>query len=417
MAKASGPQRPRRRFGRVRKLPSGHYQAGYLAPDGSMIYADRTFPTKAMADRFLVLTEAEMLSGTWTAPERRRETVGEWAERWLTQGRSQGQWRATTANRYGNVVKTHVNTRWGSTPLGDVTREDVREWATEMREAGSALGTVRYAVGTLSRILQLAVDAGIILTNPCDRVRVGTPRPPEVRPLTVEDVEALATEIEQPELKTAGNGARPVGLPVRSDLALWVRLAAYCGLRAGEVAALRWGRINLDAKVLRVEESLSESAGNLVFGHPKGNRPRAVPIPDPLIPDLRDHLGKHVGPADDDLVFTTESGGPIWHSDLYPRHFKPAVKRAGLSPDLRYHDLRHTYAALLIAEGAHPRSIMERMGHSSITVTLGTYGHLFPSLEAELTDRLSRAISRGRSKASCTGVARPGAPKSKPPKK
>ncbi len=83
MAKASGPQRPRRRFGRVRKLPSLRYQAGYLAPDGSVIYAEQTFPTKAMADRFLVLTESELMSGTWSSPERQRETVGEWANRWL----------------------------------------------------------------------------------------------------------------------------------------------------------------------------------------------------------------------------------------------------------------------------------------------------------------------------------------------
>src|SRR5690606_10258528 len=84
-------------------------------------------------------------------------------------------------------------------------------------------------------------------------------------------------------------------------------------------------------------------------------------------------------------------GGPLRHSNFYARHFKPAVLRAGLPEETRFHDLRHSYAAMLIAEGAHPRAIMERMGHSTIQVTLGTYGHLFPTLEAALTDPLDAA--------------------------
>lgn len=105
-------------------------------------------------------------------------------------------------------------------------------------------------------------------------------------------------------------------------------------------------------------------------------------------------------------MFTDDLGCPVSHTNFYRRHFKPAVTRVGLPPDLRFHDLRHTYIALLIAQGAHPRSVMERAGHSSITVTLGTYGHLFPGLEADLTDKLDRAISSERAQsqlhADCT---------------
>ena len=87
-------------------------------------------------------------------------------------------------------------------------------------------------------------------------------------------------------------------------------------------------------------------------------------------------------------MFTAPRGGPLRHNLFYVRHFKPAVVRAGLPPALRFHDLRHTCAALLIAQGAHPRAIMERLGHSSIQVTLDRYGHLFPGLDAALTDGL-----------------------------
>ena len=82
------------------------------------------------------------------------------------------------------------------------------------------------------------------------------------------------------------------------------------------------------------------------------------------------------------------------HSNFSARDFKPAVIRAGLPEATRFHDLRHSYAAMLIAQGAHPRAIMERLGHSTINVTLGTYGHLFPSLEASLTEALD-AVYQG----------------------
>ncbi len=78
------------------------------------------------------------------------------------------------------------------------------------------------------------------------------------------------------------------------------------------------------------------------------------------------------------------------------RYFKPAVRRAGLPDGLRFHDLRHTCVALLVAQGAHPRAIMERLGHSSIEVTLGRYGHLFPSLDAGLVDGLQQAYEASR---------------------
>jgi len=88
------------------------------------------------------------------------------------------------------------------------------------------------------------------------------------------------------------------------------------------------------------------------------------------------------------LVFTGDQGGPIRHNLFYARHFKPAVRAAGLPERLRFHDLRHTCAALLIAQGAHPRAMMERLGHSSVQVTIDRYGHLLPSLDETLVDGL-----------------------------
>src|SRR3546814_14866685 len=100
-----------------------------------------------------------------------------------------------------------------------------------------------------------------------------------------------------------------------------------------------------------------------------------------------DHLGQRAGDPDD-FVFTAPNGGPLRHTNFYGRHFKPAVVRAGIDPTSRFHDLRHTAAALMIAEGTHLLVVKERLGHSTITVTPDRYGHPFPSLEAALTLKL-----------------------------
>ncbi|MGH9223663.1 MAG: tyrosine-type recombinase/integrase, partial [Acidimicrobiales bacterium] len=96
----------------------------------------------------------------------------------------------------------------------------------------------------------------------------------------------------------------------------------------------------------------------------------------------------------DDAVVTAARGGPLRHGLFYNRAFKPAVVAAGLPPALRFHDLRHTYAAFCIASTADPYAVLRRMGHSSITVTYGTYGHLFPERDAEITDRLEDLFRR-----------------------
>ncbi len=134
-------------------------------------------------------------------------------------------------------------------------------------------------------------------------------------------------------------------------------------------------------------EALKDVHGRLSFGPTKNHGRRTVRLPPFLCELLACYLTDRPR-RPNDLVFTAPDGGPLQHRLFYRRYFRPAVERAGLPDALRFHDLRHTCAAMLIAQGAHPRAIMERLGHSSITVTLNTYGHLFPSLDEALTDGL-----------------------------
>jgi integrase len=368
-----------------------------------------TYPTKSGAERALALAHAEEIQGG--APLDADGTVAEWAERWLEDGAR--RWRGQTVvgynmiwRKHNMIWRKHVQPRWGDVPLGDVRRADVQRWSNMLGDSGMSTARVRHAVGTLQRILRFAVDHEALPASPIDRLRLATPKPAKVKPLTIKQVEELAKAIESPEYASGGHGAgQPEHRRHRPDLSLWMRLGAYCGLRAGEILALRRESIDLERRVLVIDRSVSDVGGHLVIGPTKTGHTRAVPIPESLLTDLREHLARRVTPEPDALVFTSETGGLVSHAYWYRNYFRPAVKRAGLPEGVRFHDLRHTYASLLIAQGAHPRAIMERSGHSSIQVTLGTYGHLFPTLDEALTGRLDEAIQSERAEMSGAEVA------------
>ena len=170
--------------------------------------------------------------------------------------------------------------------------------------------------------------------------------------------------------------------------------APRTGLRAGEISALRVGRVDPIRGRIEVAESAAEIGsvpGGIVYDDPKTYERRTVPMPRNLADEIADHLMSR--PSDPNaFVFTAPGGGPLRHNNFYNRHFKPAVVHAGLPTRTRFHDLRHTNAALLVAQGANPLSIKQRLGHSSITVTFDRYGHLFPELEQEMTERLDAAL-------------------------
>ena len=197
-------------------------------------------------------------------------------------------------------------------------------------------------------------------------LRLVRPRKSEILFLRPEEVHALAEAI-----------APPCGT--------LIRFAAYTGLRAAEIGALLVKRIDFRRGRVEVAESVSGVAGQLIVGPTKTYANRHVPMP----PRLLDELAAYLGPRREhreELVFTSPKGGQLRHGTFYSSKFKPAVRAAGLPEGLRFHDLRHTYAAFCIASTADPYAVMRRMGHSSITVTYDTYGHLFPERDVEITD-------------------------------
>jgi len=164
-----------------------------------------------------------------------------------------------------------------------------------------------------------------------------------------------------------------------------IYVAAYTGLRWGELAALKAERVNPLRRTIEVVESLAEVNGYLYCGPTKTGANRTVTLPKFLSQMLQNQL--EIYPSSEGYVFTSPEGGPL-RRNFYRRHYKPAVRRAGLPSGVRFHDLRHTCAALLMAQGAHPKEIQERLGHSTIRMTFDRYGHLFPNLDERLRDGL-----------------------------
>lgn len=194
-------------------------------------------------------------------------------------------------------------------------------------------------------------------------------------------------KVEREEMRflTPAEVARLAGV-INSRYRAPVLVGAYGGLRIGELAGLRRGRVDLLRGTVDVAEIVVEVRGHLHTGPPKTRAGRrTVGLPRAVVEELAAHMGP-VGPADA-YVFTADRGDVLRTSNFRTKVWLPAVRAAGLEP-LRPHDLRHTAVALWIAAGANPKEVAVRAGHTSVPFTLDRYGHLFEGHDAELRDRL-----------------------------
>jgi integrase len=183
--------------------------------------------------------------------------------------------------------------------------------------------------------------------------------------------------------------------------ALW-RLALLTGMRRGELLGLMWEDIDLDRGMLSVRRTLSRGkGGDWVLGQPKTQSGRrAIALPESCVASLRRHRAKQnsqrlrLGEVwqDSGFVFTGQQGQAL-HVNVLVTHFKSLIRKAGL-PDLRFHDLRHTSATLLLAQGVHPKIVQERLGHADISMTLNRYSHVTPDMQRSAADTLDAVFTK-----------------------
>ena len=242
-----------------------------------------------MAEQWLAGVEADLMRGNWLPPQRSKETVALWAEKWMA---SKLNLKPKTKADYEVRLRAYVLPKWGDTPISKLTRNGIQQWVQELVSAGNGASTIHHAVGSLSRVLNEAVEAGALPSNPCQNISLPRATKSEIKPLTVEQIKTLANEIENPPVITAGNGALPTGRHHFPEYGLLVRFAAITGLRAAEIAGLKKKAIDLDNGVVRVTETLSEVGGHLYTVSPKTYQNRSVTLPGFLIKELREHLSK-----------------------------------------------------------------------------------------------------------------------------
>jgi integrase len=256
--------------------------------------------------------------------------------------------------------------------LADLDTMAVRSWLAKLQRDGVGASTRAKSYRLLSRILGKAIESGYLTRNPCN-IRGATAEPaPEMRFATVAEVAALADAIP-PRFRAL------------------VLVAAYTGLRWGELAGLRVKRVDLLHGQITVAEQLLEVRGRLAFGPTKtGAGLRTVTLPSVAAEALAEHLSLYAEAGPQGLVFSAERGGPIRRSNFTRRVWIPTTRAAGVE-GLRFHDLRHTAAILAVAAGASTRELMVWMGHSSSAAAL-RYQHVMAGRDGAIAAALDELI-------------------------
>ena len=358
----------RRRFGSVRRLPSGRWQARYWGAAGERISAPTTFGSKSDAQRWLSAAETDMSRGDWHDPRLGELPFHDWAERWLAT--KAPKLAPATVELYRYLLRSHVVPRFGSMPVGRITPVEVQAWLADLHGTSLSPNTVAKAYRVLKGTMDGAVDAGLIARSPCTIKGAGTEREEEMHVATPEQVAAIAAAV----------GPRWEAL---------VFTAAYGGLRWGELAGLRRRDVDLAANTVSVSHKLGEVNGRLSFSAPKSEAGRrTLGIPSFVARSLAVHIELYAVPGDQGLVFPTVEGKPMRRSNFRQRVWEPATAQVGMS-GFRFHDLRHTAATLAAASGASLKALMARIGHASARAAL-RYQHVIDGQDADIVRFLER---------------------------
>jgi len=337
------------------------YRVRYRDPAGRQ--RSKSFTRKVDAERWLIETENAKAKGSYVSPALGKTKFAELAERWWA---TCAHLRPTTRMNYRGRLDRYILPVFGPVSVAAIDRMMVREWLATMPPA-----TATGAVMVLKQVLDAAVDAGMLASNPAAGLRHPKVHAADKRFLTPAEIERLAQAI-------------------RAPYGTLIRFAAYSGLRRGELTGLKVCRLDLLGGKVHVVEQLTEVGGRFHTGFPKTPAGRrVVRIPRWLCEELGAYLADR--PHDpSDLVFTMPMGGPLRAARFAPVIFHPAVRAAGLEP-LRFHDLRHTAISLWIAQGTNVKVVQKQAGHENAAMTLDVYGGLYPDDVDELMERLERA--------------------------
>ncbi|MCL0065380.1 site-specific integrase [Dehalococcoidia bacterium] len=377
--------------GHIRKRSKGSWtlwiDLGRDPETGKRKQQTMTVPgTKKDAERELRATLTRLEEGAYVKPA--KLTVGEYLDQWL-QGYVSSNVGPRTRERYVEIVRTHLIPALGSIPLAALQPQHIQTYYGKALDSGRRDGkgglsarTVQQYHRILHEALKHAVKHGTLIRNAAEAVDAPRPEHKEMATLAPEDVNRLLDAVRD----------TPYYVPFYT--------AIYTGLRRSELLALRWFRVDLELATLSVVETLHRLKNReFVFGQPKSKRGRRLITLSPSLAILlREHkarqefermfLGKPLSP--NDLVFSNPDGSPL-KPDCITQAFTRITRAIGLY-GVRFHDLRHTHATLMLWQGIHPKIVSERLGHSSIAITLDTYSHVLPGLQEAAALRFEEGL-------------------------
>ncbi len=309
-------------------------------------------------------------------------TLGEYLNRWL-KGSVYGSVRQSTYDRDANLVQNHLLPALGGIKLKKLSPAHVQGFYRDRLDAGLSASTVHKMHAILHKALSQAVRWHMVPRNVTEAVRPPRPAPKEMRPLSTEETRRLLR---------AACGERLEALYV---------LAVTTGMRQGELLALRWQDVDLKNGTLSVRRTLTRDGGRVIIGEPKTKKSRrSISLTPRAVEALGAHLERQLREIeilgdryeDRGLLFATDTGGPVNPSNLRQRSFAPLLQKAKL-PHVRFHDLRHTCATLLLSKGTHPKFVQELLGHATVAITLDTYSHAVPGMGKQTAKAMEDALS------------------------
>ncbi|HEX4189229.1 MAG TPA: site-specific integrase [Solirubrobacteraceae bacterium] len=385
--------------GHITRRNGGKWRARYPDPlRGGTTQIERTFALKGEAEDWLSDIKTSAKTGQYIDPQQSARTLGDVVAEW------RGTWtdlEPKTKAGYESILNKHVLPRFGKARISAITPDAVQRLVNDLAK-DHAPNTTRRVFSVLRAVLALAQHRRYLATNAAEGVRL-----PKKAPRNQQRLYLSAPQVRQ--LAEA--------MPTRYRVAVYV--AAYCGLRAGELWALRRKDVDLLHGELHVRQALKDinttsehlaaDEKGLLFGPTKTHAARKLSLPQPITAMLTEHLAGPLpgGPSPDALIFTAPEGGPVRHGLFYRRVFKPTLtgveskdpkkRRAPALPKhlhaLRWHDLRHTAAALSIQVSPNLAMVQSRLGHEDIRTTINIYGHLLPSVEAALAEGLTATFN------------------------
>ena len=335
----------------------------------------------------MVATHPFRLTCSSTTDRRHGLTLARYLDRWLTLCEGRGLRPATVAG-YRTAIRLHIDSQLGATPLERVSPRVLNELYHRLlskgRKNGAGLSprSVRYTHAILRKALADAVRLGYLDANPAsaaDPPSARAARPP------------VFTTWSPSELAQFLKSAR------RNPLYAAFHLAAATGMRRGEILGVRWCDVNFDSRQLSVVQTIIEVAHTITVAPPKSDRSRRViALDEHTLSVLREHRRtrerseRRSASSHHSLLFTKPDGSPL-HPACFSYAFNQAVKAAGV-PKIRFHDLRHGHATMALLAGIHPKIVSERLGHSTVSITLDIYSHALPSLQREAAETVAALI-------------------------